>query len=320
MKMFRSGIDVQHPGSAGYKKMVRRFCGKSERFWELDFARGICVLLMVFDHFMYCLFDIMPSLNEMFGTSLFAEAEDLAISWWLSDLRVNGRLLVITAFFLLCGISSTLTRGNFRRCIPLALVAAGISAVTAILEQWGLGMRVLFGVIHMLAAGIFLYAVFDEAASAVGALLGKGRASQIARNLLRLLPGVVGAVLLIWYFTAAAQFTFTDGQWEIISKIPAQWSEEENILRATFVYLLNFRYPSGDYFPILPWAAVVLAGGIIGRLVYHTDARYAFSRLDGAWNSGFCFLGRHAAVIYIAHMVVIPVLFAAAAFCVSLFV
>ena len=316
--MYRSGIDAQHPGRAGYKKLSAR--GRGERFWELDFARGVCVILMVFDHFMYCLWDLMPSPNEMFGTSLFAEAQDLAIRWWISDLRVNGRLVVISAFFLLCGISSTLTRGNFRRCIPLALVAAGISAVTVLLEEWGLGMRVLFGVIHMLAAGIFLYAVYDEAASAVGGLLGKGRGADIARGALRLLPGLVGAALLVWYFTAAAQFIVTDGQWEIVSKIDAQWSDEENILRATFAYLLNFRYPSGDYFPILPWAALMLSGGILGRLIYHTDARYAFARLDGAWNSGFCFLGRHAAVIYVAHMVVIPVLLGAAAFVTSLFV
>ena len=318
--MYRSGINVQNPGSAGYKKMIRRFCGKSERYWELDFARGVCVLLMIFDHFMYCLFDIMPSLNKMFGTDLFASAEKLARAWWVWDVRVNGRLFVIVAFFILCGISSTLTRGNFRRCIPLALVAAGISAVTALLEQWGLGMRVLFGVIHMLAAGIFLYAVYDEAASAVGALLGKGRAANIARGALRLLPGVVGLVLLVWYFTVAAEFIVYDGHWDIISKIPMSDDYDLDIFRASFAYLLEFRYPSGDYFPILPWAAFVLVGGIFGRLIYHTDARYALAPLDGAWNRGFCLLGRHAAVLYIAHMVVIPVLLGAAAFCASLFV
>ena len=153
-----------------------------------------------------------------------------------------------------------------------------------------------------------------------GTVVGKGRGADIARGALRLLPGLVGVALLVWYFTAAAQFIVTDGQWETVAKIDAQWSDEENILRATFAYLLNFRYPSGDYFPILPWAALMLSGGILGRLIYHTDARYAFARLDGAWNSGFCFLGRHAAVIYVAHMVVIPVLLGAAAFVTSLFV
>ena len=76
---------------------------------------------------------------------------------------------------------------------------------------------------------------------------------------------------------------------------------------------------TSDYFPILPWAAVVLMGGIVGRLVYHSSAKYAFAPLGGAWNSGVCFLGRHAAVIYIAHMIVIPALFALCALISSLF-
>ena len=49
--MYRNGVNVQHPGNVGYKKMMRRFTGKSEgRFWEIDFLRGICVILMIFDH------------------------------------------------------------------------------------------------------------------------------------------------------------------------------------------------------------------------------------------------------------------------------
>ena len=320
MEMICSGIDAQHPGSAGYKKMLRRYCGKGERYWEIDFARGICVLLMIFDHFMYCLWGLMPSINEMFGTSLFAETRQLAMQWWTSDLRVSWRLFVIDALFILCGISSTLTRGNFRRCIPLALVAAGISAVTMLLEQWGLGFPVYFGVIHMLAAGIFLYAVFDEAAAAVCGLLGKGRASRIARGALRLLPGLVGLALLIFYFTCAGRLVFADGQWDILSTVPMVGSSEDNLIRSFFLYLEGFRMNAGDYFPILPWACFVLLGGLLGRLIYHTDARFALARLDGAWNSGFCLLGRHAAVLYVAHMVVIPVLLAAAAFVTSLFV
>ena len=63
----------------------------------------------------------------------------------------------------------------------------------------------------------------------------------------------------------------------------------------------------------------LLLGGIIGILVYHTPARFTFSRLDGAWNRGPCFLGRHAAFLYIAHMVVIPCFLAVCAGAASLF-
>ena len=44
--------NAKHPGSAGYKQTVAAYCGREKyRFWELDFVRGLCVLL-VFDHCM----------------------------------------------------------------------------------------------------------------------------------------------------------------------------------------------------------------------------------------------------------------------------
>ena len=314
--MYRSGVNVQNPGNAGYKIMVGRFCGRSRaRYWELDFARGLCVVLMIFDHLMYCLWDLMPAINELFGTTLFVQSRALAIAYWNWDVRVNVRICVITAFFLLCGISSTLTRGHFRRCIPLAVVAAGITAVTALLEEIGMGQEVLFGVIHMLACGIFLYAVLDNAAICVGELLGQGKRARFFREALRYLPGLVGLGMLVWLFSCGADFVWKDGVWTLESHIASLPTVEENRWLSVFVYVRGFDFTkySGDYFPLLPFAAIVLSGGIIGRLIYHTSARYAFAPFDGAWNRGVCFFGRHAAVIYIAHMVVIPVLLALAA-------
>ena len=68
-----------------------------------------------------------------------------------------------------------------------------------------------------------------------------------------------------------------------------------------------------------PYAAVILAGGILGRALYHTSYKYTLMPLDGAWNKGVCFLGRHSAFIFVAHMVVIPVLLALFALLVSCF-
>ena len=73
-----------------------------------------------------------------------------------------------------------------------------------------------------------------------------------------------------------------------------------------FLDLRGYSYRSSDYFPILPLRCDHPYGGIIGRLVYHTDAKYTFARFDGAWNKPLCFLGRHAAFIYVVHMIVIP--------------
>ena len=88
-----------------------------------------------------------------------------------------------------------------------------------------------------------------------------------------------------------------------------------------FVYVdgFNFSRYSGDYFPVLPFAALILVGGAIGRLIYHSSAKYALAPLDGAWNSGVGFIGRHAAFVYVAHMIVIPVALFLSAWVASLF-
>lgn len=320
--MYFNGINVKNPGLYGYGLMTARYAGRAkERYWEIDFLRGLCVCLMIFDHLMYCLYSIMPFINDLFGTDLFASAEALGRAYWTWDVRVLVRQVVITAFFLLCGVSCTLTRGNFRRGILLAIVAAGITAVTLFVDQFMNGAAVLFGVIHMLAAGVLLYAFIDNAAIAVGDALGEGKKARAAKECLRYLPAAVGISLLIFYFTCCADVTLDRGIWTIWEKVPPAGSIEENKFLSLFVYVQGFNFGrySGDYFPILPFAALVLVGGMIGRLVYHTQARHALAPLRGAWNRGICFIGRHAAFVYVAHMVVIPLALAAAAFVFSLF-
>ena len=169
--MYIYGVNAERAGVSGFRTMVGRYSRRRRnRFWEIDFVRGICVLLMVFDHFMYCLWDIMPAINEMLGTDLFAGWQDIAVSYWMWGVRINVREAVILTFFILCGVSCTLTRGNFRRSIPLALIAAGISVVTGYIDRNFIEYtHVIFGVIHMIACGVFAYALLDNAVSAVAA-------------------------------------------------------------------------------------------------------------------------------------------------------
>ena len=325
--MICSGINEQNPGRAGYTTMVRRYAGRwKDRFWEIDFLRGLCVVLMVFDHFMYCLWDVMPVINGVLGTSLFDGLRPFALEYWNWDLRNNVREVVILLFFLLCGISCTLTRGNFRRFIPLALVAAGLSAVTSVMsELTGSNMTIFFGVIHMIAAGIFFYAMLDNAAAAIADSWGKSRRAQRAKKLVRFLPGLFGAALLIVYLTCFGHFSTTGGFWRFTTDVTLQdilgagATQEQGNFLSIFLDLKGFNYRSSDYFPMLPYIAFILLGGIVGRLIYHTDAKHAFTRFDGAWNKPLCFLGRHAAFIYVTHMIAIPCLLALFALFTSLF-
>ncbi len=331
--MYVEGIDRDNPGRSGYIKLVHRFSHRGrERFWEIDFLRGLCVLLMIFDHFMHCIVNVMPTVNATFGTDLF-ESWYAAANWYCTgwQLRQNVWMLVVSCFFLLCGISCTLTRGNFRRFVPLALVAGGITCATQILDETlfadaNFHSLIRFGVIHMLAAGILLYALLDNAAEALADALGDGRRARIAKQALRLLPGLFGVALLVVYFVCFGDLTCHGGFWRFSTVVSAEDILGANVTEAQGNFLSYFldlkgwsHFRSADYFPLLPYAAFVLIGGIIGRLVYHTQAKWTFSRLDGGWNRAMCFLGRHAAFIYVVHMIVIPCVLALLALVVSLF-
>lgn len=71
---------------------IARFTKKrKERFWELDFLRGLCVVLMVFDHFMFNMMDVLPVVNEFFGTTLGRELSKYALVYWKGDFRNTVR-------------------------------------------------------------------------------------------------------------------------------------------------------------------------------------------------------------------------------------
>lgn len=67
------------------------------------------------------------------------------------------------------------------------------------------GAKVQFGVIHMLGVSVLIYAILDEAAQAVGSLLGTGKVSRAVKEGLRYFPGIVGCIWLIWLFSGYAK-------------------------------------------------------------------------------------------------------------------
>lgn len=294
--------------------------GKIPRFWELDFLRGLCVALMVFDHFMYSLFDVLPVANDLFGTAFGVELTALAKRYWTSPFRNTVRMYVICTFFILCGISCTLSKNNCKRGFLLAAVALGFTGVTAVIDNYFPHFIVRFGVLHMLACAVFAYALFDLCSQGFRLLFRSGKAKKIAETALGYLPALIGLILLILYFAKWGTLSFSRGYPEFVSTVFPSVDSDRNDLWSYFIYVKYYRFDSSDYFPLLPWAAIVLLGSAIGRAIYHTSARYAWRALDGNWNAGFCRLGRHAAVIYLGHVIIIPALTALGVAVGSLFV
>lgn len=226
---------------------------RRDRIWEIDFLRGLSIILMVGYHLLY-------DLGEMAGLrSFLGFTTDLSTPAWLAAQYFFAALFVV-----LSGISSTLSRGNVRRSLRLLAVAILITAVTFVFNR---AATVHFGILHCLGASILLYGLALEKAAAPAcavagaAVLGVGVA----------LPLVLKSVTIRF-------------DWLLPLGIHSP------------------AYSSFDYFPLLPWFGVFLAGAALGKSVYASKRSLVRRRLPTTFVN---FAGRHSLLIYIVHQPII---------------
>ena len=239
-----------------------------KRIWELDLLRGICVALMVLDHvlfdigFVFC-GDWFPDGGEGIIYSICCFAKDF---YWEWPVRIFFHYAVVAGFIFSCGISCSLSRSNLRRGLILLGVALALSAVT-----FGMDMIfhtqsffIKFGVLHMLAVSILVYAVLQKSK---------------ARNILCL---ALGAAIL-----AAALF------------IDPQTTEISGFI--PFALGISNNTWSGDYFPIIPWLGWVLIGAAAGSKLYKKRCSLFPKGGKNPLLRPFRWLGTHALIIYVLH-------------------
>lgn len=132
---------------------------KVERIWEIDFLRGVSIILMVGYHLLY-------DLGEFRGmTKVLFFSTDLDSTGWKIAQSFFAALFVV-----LSGISGTLTRSNIRRGLRLLAVSLAVTAVTYIIDP---SQAIWFGILQCLGVSMLLYgAVFKKAGAAVCAAWG----------------------------------------------------------------------------------------------------------------------------------------------------
>jgi uncharacterized membrane protein len=231
-----------------------------ERVWEIDFLRGVAILLVIGYHLLY-------DLGEFVGAGRFLGfTTDLStVAWTVAQHFFAG------LFVLLSGVSCTLSRSNVRRGLRLLAVALALTVATYLIAVWlhlfDPSDTIFFGILHCLAVSMLLYgAAFEKIGAAVCA--------------------AAGAIVLA--LTAALP---------ALKAVPA--------LRTDLLLPLGLHSPgfsSLDYFPLIPWLGVFLAGAALGKSVY------ASKRSLLPWSPPVTFVnaaGRHSLLIYIVHQPVI---------------
>lgn len=283
---------------------------QKRRFWELDFVRGLCVILMVLDHFLYSVMDVMPMVDEMLGKTVWQAASAWVLdAYWYSKLRITVRFFVLGAFFTLCGISCTFSRSNLKRGSTCFLVGCGITFVTVLIDRiFDMGLSIYFGVLHMLGLSMLVYGLLQKCGDLIAKIGKDEKTKKITRAIGDYLAPAVGLILVIVYFACWSEGIEGDS---FVTNVSPE-SKTASMLASLFVdvkpQLYGYVIGGADYWPLLPWAAFVLLGGAIGVGLYRSRAKNYLAPLDGKWNKPVCFVGRHALFIYVAHQVAVVVI------------
>ncbi len=139
---------------------------RRERIWEIDFLRGVSIILVVGYHLLF-------DLGEFVGVSRFLgwSTNLSSVAWQIAQHFFAGM------FVLLSGTSSALTRSNTRRGLRLLAVALALTLGTYLIAVWlhlfDPADTIIFGILHCLAVSMLLYgAVFKKVPAAANALLG----------------------------------------------------------------------------------------------------------------------------------------------------
>lgn len=237
-----------------------------ERAWELDFLRGIALILMLYMHFSW-------DMRYEFGVRAFSYLEK---GWFWSF----GHPVIVVLFVGVSGICCTFSRNNVKRGLKLLAAALTLTLVTYFVTKFaGIECLIIFNVLHLLTCGVFLYAL-------VSFIEKKTKANPTAVNVIL---GLIGLYIVICgcdihYMDYAAHSLLFLPVGFNITGIPSQ----------------------ADYMPLFPWLGVFFLGCVIGRTCYKDkktlfnrgDTMKAIARPVE-------FIGRHSLIIYLVHQPVV---------------
>lgn len=283
------------------------------RIWEIDFVRGVLIIGMLVDHFMFFL--------GMFG-GLYAEGivpswlqglSDFAYHYWRNEAKIAVRFIGLFLFFLLTGISSKFSRSNLKRsliCIGFGIFLSLVYMTYSLIS--GNRYYSIFGVITCLGVCMLLYWAGKALYLKLGKdekywkwwALGIGIAMSIAGFIMNLCVSTdlrFGHIFLSMF----GEFNPNNGT-----------GSNNPLTFGTAIQTIIGSYAWGnDWLGILPYLGFTFIGGFVGEHIY-ANRKSIFLRKDPEKNQNFNakairktwvinWLGAKTFIIYVIHPVVI---------------
>ncbi len=201
------------------------------------------------------------------------ELAGVDLGWFRPPFENVWRASISWSFLFLAGLMCSYSRNNLRRSVEYGLVALLIWAVTTIAA---VDIPISFGIIFCMAASTLVYALLQRA---------------------RIAPrGFVAALALFVLFVCALgvpRGIVQLGSFKLT--LPGSWYSTE---RFSWLGFPGPRFSSGDYYPLLPYSLMYLAGAAVGPVI---KARGLPGPLMRFRCKPLEFIGRHALLVYVLH-------------------
>lgn len=249
------------------------------RVWELDFLRGLAVLLMLWDHLMFdfYLLDVWFPNFYAVGNQWLFDMNSFATNYLNSGLRFYGHYFFSGLFLFLTGVSNTFSRNNTTRALKLGAVAIGFTVASIIINQVMSFDTIVMGILQTIFVGIVLYAAIESFTS-----------NKYAHFGVAVVIIAIGCTFPFW----------SDSLW--VNKLTV-----DNFVQV----IIGSKHYGADCFGIAPFVGFALLGAYWGKAMY-SERKTLFPQFAGKWSRPFEFVGRHALIVYIVHQVVLAVLVA----------
>lgn len=229
-----------------------------KRYPILDSFRGLILISMIAYHTVW-------DMVYIFGENW---------KWYRSDGAKLWQQSICWSFILLSGFCWSFGRVKWKRGVIVFLAGAIITIVTLVAMPENV---VLLGVLTLLGSCILLMIPLEKILKHVNAFVG------------------LLISFLLFLFTQKVHRGYIGlGQWKAVS-LPKEWYA--NLITTYIGFPAEFFY-STDYFPLMPWLFLFMAGYFIYRIFQKNKwMKY----LEGGKNPMLEMLGKHSLVIYMVH-------------------
>ncbi|MDR1754509.1 MAG: DUF1624 domain-containing protein [Eubacterium sp.] len=203
------------------------FMVEDKRVALLDEIRGFCILCMVVYHIMFDL----KYLSELDIPVFF--------DWWFDYVRD----MFAGAFIFISGSVTAYSKSNLKRGAKCFFLGMIVTFVTAFAIPW---TPVYFGILHMLGVSMMLFGLFER-----------------FFDCLRPVSGII--IFVILFFIS---FNLRNGYLGIGKLI--YFDLPQSFYKAKLLFPLGFAdssFVSGDYFPLVPWFFLFVAGSYLGKIL-----------------------------------------------------